>query len=472
MNAHLRPRTTLAAVTAVGLVVCAWSVHHVLTLVADGGRVSSIAFAVSFGLLALQLGLAYAERPAQVSARTQRALDRMSVAAVVPVFNEDPGSLWESLQSIIGQRRKPAELWVVDDGSTAAAYDQVRAHASAAAAAAGVEFHWLTQPNRGKRHAQVNAMRRSAADVYWTSDSDTVHDPAALDELLKPLADHRVASVAGIVLAANVRRSFLTRFTDLWFVAGQLTDRSSLSRLGSVWVNSGPIAVYRGDVIRRYFDAYLAETFMGLSVPFSDDSMLTLYSMLEGRTVQQPTAVCFSYMPESFSNHRRQFIRWMRGSFIRSWWRLRYLPLGSVAYWLHLLRLGQTLGALVVFAAVVVVGPVVHADWRALPYCLTALLAVGYIQTLRYMTLGRSDQTRRYQWATWLLCTPVAALWAATFMRAARLWAIATCLRMGWNTRTAVEMSAAPAATASLDDTVVIPATWLGHTRELAAVKP
>ena len=58
-------------------------------------------------------------------------------------------------------------------------------------------------------------------------------------------------------MAANVHASFLTRFTDLWFVAGQLTDRSSLSVFGSVWVNSGPIAAYRAEVIRDNLTAYL-----------------------------------------------------------------------------------------------------------------------------------------------------------------------------------------------------------------------
>jgi hyaluronan synthase len=38
----------------------------------------------------------------------------------------------------------------------------------------------------------------------------------------------------------TTRRTCMTRITDLWFVTGQLVDRSAMSAMGSVIVNSGP----------------------------------------------------------------------------------------------------------------------------------------------------------------------------------------------------------------------------------------
>ncbi|WP_275561157.1 hypothetical protein [Streptomyces sp. 5-6(2022)] len=78
-----------------------------------------------------------------------------------------------------------------------------------------------------------------------------------------------------------------------------MVDRSALSAMGSVLVNSGPLAAYRADVVRDNLDSYLNETFMGRPAMFSDDSLLTLYALLRGQTVQQPSAVAFTAMPSA-----------------------------------------------------------------------------------------------------------------------------------------------------------------------------
>ncbi|GAA4439726.1 hyaluronan synthase HasA [Phytohabitans houttuyneae] len=425
-----------------------WAAHHVVALIGavnGAGHRFTYVYAAMFGLLVWQLGVAYLERPAKVGVHDRLKLDQLNVVAIVPAFHEDPAALKACLVSMVGQTRKPNIIYVVDDGSTAVDYTPVKAWFLQAAPLAGITAAWFRQDNAGKRHAQGAVVDSTpGADVYWTVDSDTVSDPHALEELLKPLADERVQSVAGIVMAANVRRSFLTRFTDLWFVAGQLTDRSSLSVFGSVWVNSGPIAVYRAAVVRDSLEAYLSETFFGRRVPFSDDSMLTLFAMLRGRTVQQPTAYAFSLMPETTGHFARMFLRWMRGSFIRSWWRLRYLPLTSFAYWAHLLRWAQTVVAAVVFFAVAVFAPITDPDVSVVPWLVAVPLIIGYAQTLRYMTVRRSDQSLAYQWATWAL-TPVAVVWALVVLRAIRWYGVATCWRTGWGTRQTVEVAMAGA---------------------------
>lgn len=245
-------------------------------------------------------------------------------------------------------------------------------------------------------------------------------------------------------MAPNCRRSLLTRITDLWFVAGQLTDRSALSVFGSVWVNSGPIAVYRAGYIRDAIPGYLAETFLGRPVPFSDDSWLTLQAMLHGRTVQQPTAYCWSLMPETFSHHRRQYLRWMRGSTIRSMWRNRYLPLRRYAYWVHLQRWASMILS---SAAALYVWTTTAAGrhWQTLGWVVLVTVAVGYAQTLRYLTVRRSDQPLPYQVRTWLLA-PLAVAWAATVLRVWRWYGVVTCYMTGkWGTRQSVEVTAVAA---------------------------
>lgn len=81
---------------------------------------------------------------------------------------------------------------------------------------------------------------------------------------------------------------------------------------------------------------------MSRPVTFSDDSLLTLYALVRGRVVQQPTAVVFTAMPEELGHHLRQYLRWMRGSSLRSRWRVRYLPARQTGAEVHLAPTGTT----------------------------------------------------------------------------------------------------------------------------------
>lgn len=448
MTAHFSHRRGLLAAAVVLSGAAVWSVHHALAVlgVVDlferRANVLTCVYGAMFLLLLWQVGSAYLERPVRVTPRIRRRLDELRVVGIVPVYNEDAKALRACLESMINQVRRPDMIYVVDDGSTCTdGYREIRQWFLHAAIAAGIMPAWQRQDNAGERHAQATAVLVTPdADIYWTVDSDTVSDPWALNELLKPFADHRVQSVAGVVLAANVRSSFLTRFTDLWFVAGQLTDRSALSVFGSVWVNSGPIAAYRAPVVRNNIHAYLNETFFGRRIPFSDDSLLTLFAMLNGRTVQQPTAFAYALMPERLGHFNRMFLRWMRGSFIRSWWRFRYLPIRSIAWWMHLVRWSQSVIATVLFVTAVVVSPVVDTNPAAIPWLVSVPVIIGYAQTLRYLTVKRSDQTTAYQWRTWALA-PVAVVFAMVWLRAIRWYGAATCWRGGWGTRRTVEVA-------------------------------
>jgi hyaluronan synthase len=448
VSARLRTGWKHAALSVVFVAAAVWCVHHAVSVsgfVTGKGSSYSVIYAVMFMVLVWQISLAYMERPVTVTRRQQRLVNEMNVAGIVPAYNEDPAMLEACVISMLNQVRKPQTIVVVDDGSTTS-YSGIEHRVKAASEDAGVTLLWIRQDNKGKRHAQVaGVLAVPDAQVIWTVDSDSVSDTHALDELMKGFADPQVMSVAGVVLAANVHRSFLTRFTDLLFVTGQLTDRSALSAVKSVWVNSGPIAAYRAHVIRDNTSGYLNETFRGHHVPFSDDSYLTLCAKVAGKTIQQPSAFCFSLMPERIGNHFRQYDRWMRGSFIRSLWRMRYLPTNGVAYWLHLARWMQTVVALVMML-IVIVSLSLHGNnvnVETVAWLIGVPLAVGYATSLRYMLVERTDQSTWYQWCTWML-SPVTTVWQLTFLRAVRWYSISSVLlrrsKHTWNTRQSVEV--------------------------------
>jgi len=429
----------------------AWAVQHGTQAAHYGGHTGSrlaAVWATTFLLLITQTVIYHCERPRRTTVRARRQLDALHTAILLPVYNEDPGYLRLGLESLLAQTRRPDSVHVVDDGSTSSDYTDVRTWWTQAARAAGIATTWQRTTNAGKRHAQAAAVHASpAADVYVTVDSDSCLAPTALEELLLPLTSPRVQSVAGIVLATNARRNLLTRVTDLWFTTGQLTDRSALSSMGAVLVNSGPLAAYRAALVRDNLGSYLTETFLGRPVMFSDDSLLTLYALLRGRTVQQPTAIVFTALPERPYHFLRMYLRWMRGSTIRSVWRFRYLPLTGWAYWAHLLRWFQVALSTTVLGWLLIVEPTVYGRTPPASF-LVVPFQIGWAQALRYLSITRTDETTLGRLTTWLMM-PLAVIGGWTILRAMRWYGMATCARTGWGTRqngAEVALASPPAA--------------------------
>lgn len=474
---HRSITTFFGALTLIA--TAGWAGQHALHAMNIGtgqGSRLAVVWIATFSMLAAQVVLYHLERPPKATPRALRQLAGQHVAIVVPVYNEDPGYLRMMLESFIQQTRTPNAVHVVDDGSTSGDYAEVRDWWWHASAAAGIAASWQRTPNEGKRHAQAVAVRcADEADIIITVDSDSYLAPTAVEEVVKPFVKAKVQSVAGIVMATNNRgpgrpavpeqpvpggattgrkekremrgwrrrrrtalrqwrgQKLLSRITDLWFVTGQLCDRSSQSAIGSVLVNSGPLAAYRADVVRDNLDAYLDEWFMGRRVMFSDDSLLTLYARMRGTTVQNPRAVVFSAMPEKTSHLHRMYLRWMRGSTIRSLWRIRYLPATSPAFWFQAFRWFQVALSTMIIGWLLLVEPLVYRDAPPVSFLFVPFL-IGYAQGLRYLSVFRSDERLRSRALTWLMM-PLAVVWAWTALRWLRWYGAATCARTGWGTR-------------------------------------
>jgi len=421
-------------------ILIAWSVRHAFAVINPSKASSlelSLLWLLTFSALAYSSILALLERPAKVTDSQQAQLDKLTVTVLVPAYNEDPALLRECLASMLNQSRLPNAVCVVDDGSTKDDYAAVKSWAQEAYSGK-IELKWKRTKNHGKRHAQMSGVMLSPrADVYITVDSDTILDRLAIEEGMKPFADPEVLSVAGVVLPLNSDANLLTRFSGIWEINSQLIDRNGQSLMNSVMVNSGCLALYRGHLIRRYVKPYLSETFFGRVVKFSDDSLLTTYALQHGKAVQQATAICFSSTPEKVSHHIRRYIRWMRGSFIRTWWRFKYLDMLGYGYWLHLFKWFQTALSVYVFWYLLMVGA--YQDRRVIPYLILVPVMVTYGQSLCTLTIRRSDQSFGNQLLNYLL-SPLTILWSLTVLRFYRWYGYATCLKTGWGTRKKVEV--------------------------------
>ena len=334
------------------------------------------------------------------------------------------------------QSRLPNRIQVVDDGSTASNYAEIRDY-WLRHVPQGVNFSWVRTKNGGKRHAQdVTFHNDYYAHIFATLDSDTALARNAIEEALKPFADPRVQSVAGVEVAYNAHANLLTRVSSIRQIAWQMTQCSVMSMAGNILVNRGTFAMYRAPVILDNLDAYLSETFLGRPVRYSDDSLLTLFALRRGRTVQQLTSFQLPMYPENVSHAVRQWIRWMRGSTIRNFWRLRYLPIFSYGWLMSVMSWWQFFVSWAAYLLVFVIRPVEH-HFSIAPVLI--VLLSSYLVALRNLLIRRSDHSPAQQLDTWLLC-PLNLVWSLLVLRPARIYGTFTCANNGWGTRGKVEV--------------------------------
>jgi hyaluronan synthase len=435
----LRPGRRLRVACGILVVLVLWGGYRVISLDREfhNHAGEALLWSALFLVAAQQFVIAWFDKPFVVTPSQQDKLDRLVVTVNVPVWNEDPAILDRVLYSLFSQTRLPDYVQVVDDGSTAADYSEVRSYWQQQHPSA-VRFSWMQfTANQGKRHAQAATFRRFPGDIFVTLDSDTTLDRKAIAEGLKPFAIRRVMSVAGVEVAMNAHANLLTRISSLRQLSWQYTQCSALSVAGSVLVNRGTFALYRAEVLRDNLDSYVSETFLGNPVSFSDDSLLTLFALKRGRAVQQATSFQLPMYPDNVGHALRQWIRWMRGSTIRNFWRLRYLPLGSYGWWMSVFSWWQFWVSCGAYIFVFGVRPV-EGHFSIVP--IVVILLCSYLVALRNLLISRSDHPAESQLNTYLLA-PLCLLWSMLVLRPFRIYGMLTCGKAGWVTRAKVEIA-------------------------------
>lgn len=437
-DVRLRRNGYLPILAATLLIIAAWTYYRTISVfnALHGHDSSAFLWTALFLAAGHQIALAWFDRPFTVTPRQQFHLDQLYVTVNVPLYNEDPEVIDRTIYALFRQTRLPNRIQVVDDGSTSSDYADIRDH-WLRHVPPGVNFSWARIENSGKRHAQAVTFRDDHnANIFGTLDSDTALARNAIEEALKPFADPRVQSVAGVEVAYNAHTNWLTRVSSIRQIAWQMTQCSVLSMAGNVLVNRGTFAMYRAAVVLDNLDVYLNEKFLGRQVKYSDDSLLTLFALKRGRTVQQLTAFQLPMYPDNASHALRQWLRWMRGATIRNFWRLRYLPVFSYGWFMSALTWWQFFISWAAYLLVFVVRPAEH-HFSIAPVLI--VLLASYLVSLRNLLIYRSDHSPAQQLDTWLL-SPLNLCWSLLVLRPLRIYGTLTCGNNGWGTRRKVEV--------------------------------
>jgi cellulose synthase/poly-beta-1,6-N-acetylglucosamine synthase-like glycosyltransferase len=170
-----------------------------------------------------------------------------SVSVILPAFNGAAG-LERSIVSLRQQTLRPAEIIVVDGGST----DDTRAVAERARAQGLVDMV-ICHGTRCGRSAGINAAARFASgDLLFTVDADTIFEPDAVARLVSAFSDPRVAGASCNIAICNEGDSIWTGLQSVEYLMSISAGRSALDIVDAIACLSGACSMYRRDVFVRY----------------------------------------------------------------------------------------------------------------------------------------------------------------------------------------------------------------------------
>ena len=291
----------------------------------------------------------------------QRPLPRAGTAGVVapltvivPAYNE-AASVADTICSLQGQTRPPAEIIVVDDCSTDGTGEVARA--------LGVTVLRPPSNTGSKAGAQTFALPHVRTALAMALDADTTLAADAIERLLPAFDEEGVAAACGFVLPRRVE-SVWERGRYIEYLFAFTFYKQVQDYYGKPLISSGCFSMYRTEALRR-LGGWSTRT-------LAEDMDLTWSFYRAGMTVRfVPEAVCYPLEPHDFDFLSKQLRRWSHG-FVQNvrlhWSNLLELPYlrsaVAVAFW------DAIVASIVYLFALPVLAIVLRAPWLLLGYVI------------------------------------------------------------------------------------------------------
>ena len=284
----------------------------------------TIAVVLGVGRLVVIGTLALIQRVKRHQDRSLPTTFAPGVSVVIPAYNEEK-VISQTIDSLLAQQYAgPMEIIVVDDGSRDATYQQARASYGD-----HPRVRVFTKANGGKASALNFGIAHALHEIIVALDADTLFARDTVAELVQPLANPRVAAVAGNAKVGN-RINLVTRWQALEYVTSQNLDRRAFSLLDCITVVPGAVGAWRRAVVHQV-GGFREDT-------LAEDQDLTLAVRRAGYSVAYADgAIALTEAPDTLRALARQRFRWSFGTLQCAWkhratlFRRRYGTLGWIA---------------------------------------------------------------------------------------------------------------------------------------------
>uniref|UniRef100_A0A3Q3J2U0 Peptidase S1 domain-containing protein n=1 Tax=Monopterus albus TaxID=43700 RepID=A0A3Q3J2U0_MONAL len=174
----------------------------------------------------------------------------------------------------------------------------------------------------GKREVMYTAFKAlgSSVDYIQVCDSDTKLDPLATLELCKVLESNpKYGAVGGDVMILNLKDSYISFMSSLRYWMAFNIERSCQSFFNCVSCISGPLGLYRNDLLQQFLESWYNQMFLGTHCTFGDDRHLTNRMLSMGyATKYTARSKCYTETPAPFLRWLNQQTRWTK-SYFREW---------------------------------------------------------------------------------------------------------------------------------------------------------
>ncbi|KAM8927927.1 hyaluronan synthase 1-like [Pelodytes ibericus] len=174
----------------------------------------------------------------------------------------------------------------------------------------------------GKREVMYTAFKAlgDSVDYVQVCDSDTKLEPLATVELVKVLeSNDRYGAVGGDVQIWNLSDSYISFMSSLRYWIAFNVERACQSYFDCVSCISGPLGLYRNDLLQLFLESWYNQKFLGTHCTFGDDRHLTNRMLSIGyATKYTARSVCYSETPAQFLRWLSQQTRWTK-SYFREW---------------------------------------------------------------------------------------------------------------------------------------------------------
>ncbi|KAM3614061.1 uncharacterized protein V6R79_009371 [Siganus canaliculatus] len=174
----------------------------------------------------------------------------------------------------------------------------------------------------GKREVMYTAFKAlgSSVDYIQVCDSDTKLDSLATVELCKVLESNpKYGAVGGDVMILNLKESYISFMSSLRYWMAFNIERSCQSFFNCVSCISGPLGLYRNDLLQQFLESWYNQKFLGTHCTFGDDRHLTNRMLSMGyATKYTARSKCYTETPAQFLRWLNQQTRWTK-SYFREW---------------------------------------------------------------------------------------------------------------------------------------------------------
>lgn len=299
----------------------------------------------------------------------------------------------------------------------------------------------ISKKHNGKRNAmytgfqfsflEKNIYNKNIQTIFCT-DSDTIIHEECIQKMYNCFTDPKVGAVTGNLSIYNQYDSIISFLTSIRYWYAFNLERAYQSANGYVMCVSGPIGMYKIDLLEQICDEWHNQTFLGKKCSYGDDRHLTNKILsLGSQIIYIPFAYAQTETPNTIYRFYKQQIRWNKSAFREFFWTIKYIPNYSLFISIDLIY--------TLFYPFLISSYLLYILYTGtlfeLSFYLTIVLFIGLIKSLysillyTYSNIGK-DRTKNFEHIFYSLYSII----YITIVFPAKLWALISLNDNSWGT--------------------------------------